>query len=105
MKTPVTTTGINHEGTNVPKQYVLEQNYPNPFNPTTNIHFAIPKEGDVSLKIYDVTGRLVQTYFDGTMKAGLYNAEVDASNMASGVYFYTLLAKDFVQTRKMIVLK
>jgi hypothetical protein len=105
IKAPVTLTGINHEGTEVPKQYVLEQNYPNPFNPTTNIHFAIPKEGDVSLKIYDVTGRLVQTYFDGTMKAGLYNAEVDASNMASGVYFYTLLAKDFVQTRKMIVLK
>jgi hypothetical protein len=105
MKVPVTTTGINHEGSQVPKQYVLEQNYPNPFNPTTNIHFAIPKEGDVSLKIYDVTGRLVQTYFDGTMKAGLYNAEVDASNLASGVYFYTLLAKDFVQTRKMIVMK
>lgn len=104
-KAPVTTTGINHEGSDVPKQYMLEQNYPNPFNPTTNIHFAIPKEGVVSLKIYDVTGRLVQTYFDGTMKAGLYNAEVDASNMASGVYFYTLLAKDFVQTRKMIVLK
>jgi hypothetical protein len=89
----------------VPAVYELEQNYPNPFNPTTNIKFAIPKDGSVSLKIYDAVGRLVGTYLDGFIKAGYYNAEVEASNFASGVYFYTLYAKDFVQTKKMILVK
>jgi hypothetical protein len=55
--------------------------------------------------MYDAVGRLVATYLDGFVKAGHYNAEVDASNMSSGVYFYTLYAKDFVQTKKMVVVK
>jgi len=83
----------------------LEQNYPNPFNPTTNIHFSIPKEGDVSLKVFNALGQIVGTYIDGNIKAGTYNAEIDGTNLSSGVYFYTLQAKDFVQTRKMILVK
>jgi hypothetical protein len=90
---------------NVPTVYSLSQNYPNPFNPTTNIKFSIPKNGNVSLKIYDITGAVVQTYVDGFMSAGTYNAEVDGSNLASGVYFYTLKTNDFQQTKKMILIK
>jgi hypothetical protein len=97
--------GINHNNNNVPDKYLLSQNYPNPFNPTTNIKFEIPKDGNISLKIYDITGAVVQTFVDGFIKAGTYNAEVDASNLASGVYFYTLKAADFFQTKKMILVK
>lgn len=106
VKTSVTyPLGVEHQNSQVPAVYELEQNYPNPFNPTTNIKFAVPKDGNVSLKIYDAVGRLVGTYLDGFIKAGYYNAEVEASNFASGVYFYTLYAKDFVQTKKMILVK
>ncbi len=97
--------GIHNENNGVPKTYTLEQNYPNPFNPTTNIHFSIPKDGEVSLKIYNTLGQLVATQLDGFVKAGNYNAEVDAANLASGTYFYTLSANDFVQTKKMILVK
>jgi len=90
---------------NVPTVYSLSQNYPNPFNPTTNIKFSLPKDGNVSLKIYDITGAAVQTYVDGFMSAGTYNAEIDASNLSSGVYFYTLKTNDFQQTKKMILIK
>lgn len=104
-KVPITLTGVINENSRIPKQYQLDQNYPNPFNPTTNIKFAIPKSGNASLKIYDAIGRLVAVYYDGFIKAGYYNAEVDASGLSSGVYFYTLYTTDFVQTKKMIVLK
>jgi hypothetical protein len=97
--------GITNQNSGVPVIYDLSQNYPNPFNPVTNIHFAIPKDGHVSLKVYNSLGQLVETYLDGTIKAGYYNAEVDASGWASGAYFYTLTAKDFIQTRKMILVK
>lgn len=105
IKRDIDITGISKQGTMIPVKYELSQNYPNPFNPTTNIQIAIPKGENVSFKIYDVTGRLVETYLDGFVKAGNYNIEVDASKYASGVYFYTLYTKDFVQTKKMIVLK
>jgi hypothetical protein len=98
-------TGINNENNGVPVKYVLEQNYPNPFNPTTNIHFSIPKDGNVSLKIYNTLGQLVATQLDGFVKAGNYNAEIEASDFASGVYYYTLSSKDFIQTKKMILVK
>lgn len=94
--------GNYHE---VPLSYSLSQNYPNPFNPTTNIKFSLPKDGFVSLKIYDITGAVVQTYLDGFVKAGTYHAEIDGSNLSSGVYFYTLKTNDFLQTKKMILIK
>jgi hypothetical protein len=96
---------VGNENNELPQKYGLSQNYPNPFNPVTNVKFAIPEAGDVSLKIYDVTGSLVAVYLDGFVKAGYYNAEIDGSNLSSGVYFYTLRAKDFVETKKMILVK
>ena len=83
----------------------LEQNYPNPFNPVTNIQFNIPNREFVSLKIYDVLGNEITTLINEEKLAGGYNVQFDASNLPSGVYFYTLAAGSFNQTRKMLLLK
>ena len=97
-------TGIENQGT-VALSYSLEQNYPNPFNPTTNIHFSIPKDGNVSLKFYDILGNEIATYVNGFMKAGIYNAEFNGSNYSSGVYFYKLVSGNFSETKRMILTK
>ncbi|HEY3250438.1 MAG TPA: Omp28-related outer membrane protein [Ignavibacteria bacterium] len=97
-------TGIINQN-ETPNVYNLEQNYPNPFNPTTNIKFTIPKDGNVTLKIYDMLGNEVETYLNEFVKAGVYKAEFDGSNLASGIYFYTLRASDFVDTKKMTLVK
>jgi hypothetical protein len=97
--------GITGNNNSVPKEYTLSQNYPNPFNPTTNIKFAVPRDGNASLKIYDILGNLVAVYYDGFLRAGSYNAEVDAANLASGIYFYTLRAGNFIETKKMSLIK
>ncbi|RPI17863.1 MAG: T9SS C-terminal target domain-containing protein [Ignavibacteriae bacterium] len=90
----------------IPADYSLSQNYPNPFNPSTNIHFSLPKESNVSLKIFDLTGREVAAYMNNSsLKAGEYNVEVDASSWSSGIYFYTLQANDFTATKKMMLVK
>ena len=104
MTEVVTPTGIGNNGTIV-SDYSLSQNYPNPFNPTTYIHFSIPKDGNTSLKFYDVLGNEVATYYNGFLKAGTYNAEFNGSTFSSGVYFYTLKAGDFVETKKMVLMK
>ncbi len=104
IQTPITATGVSNEEI-IPVKFELGQNYPNPFNPVTNIKFSIPKEGYASLKIYDVSGKLVATYLDEYVKAGHYNAEVDGRDLSSGTYFYTLKAGDFMETKKMILLK
>jgi hypothetical protein len=65
----------------------------------------VPEAGDVSLKVYDVSGRLVAVYLDGFVKAGYFNAEIEGTSWASGVYFYTLRAKNFAETKKMILVK
>ena len=88
----------------VPAVYSLSQNYPNPFNPSTTISYAVPKQSKVSLKIYSITGELVETLVDEVKNAGSYKLEW-APNLASGVYFYKISAGDFVQTKKMILLK
>jgi hypothetical protein len=98
-------TSVNDEKDGLPKVYELAQNCPNPFNPQTTIKFALPKESKVSLKIYDVLGREVMTLVDRTMSPGVYDVVLDASNIASGVYFYRLTAGEFVQTKKLVLLK
>lgn len=89
----------------IPESFSLEQNYPNPFNPYTRFKYSVPRDGDVSLKVYDALGNEVAVFTDGFMKAGQYNAEFDASSLGSGIYFYTLSAGDFKQTRKMVLIK
>ena len=92
---------------NFPDQmtYFLEQNYPNPFNPTTTIKFAISKESNVNLRIYNVLGELVSTLVNEQLKTGYHQYEFNATNFASGVYLYRIIAGDFVETRKMVLLR
>jgi len=98
-------TGISQLGSEVPKSYALYQNYPNPFNPTTKIKFDIPSSGNVQINIYDISGRLVSALVNKTMKAGKYEAEFDARNLSSGVYFYKLMSGKFTYTKKMVLVK
>lgn len=89
----------------VPAKFDLSQNYPNPFNPMTKINFDLPKDGLVSLKIFDMLGREVSTLVNEIRKAGYYIVEFNASNLSSGVYFYRITAGEFSSVKKMIVLK
>ncbi|HCN36239.1 MAG TPA: hypothetical protein DIS94_00810 [Bacteroidetes bacterium] len=97
----------NNENTSsvLPMGYELKQNYPNPFNPVTRISYSLPKNGFVKLKIYDITGKLVAQLVNQSQTAGNYIVDFDASNFASGTYFYKLEAENFVDTKKMILLK
>lgn len=101
--------GVHDPGTTVPSEYSLNQNYPNPFNPATIISFGLPKESFVSLKVYDVSGREVQTLINENRRAGNYSYSFDASStsggLPSGVYFYKIIASGFSDTKKMILLK
>ena len=89
----------------IPAEYTLSKNFPNPFNPRTTIKYAIPKSGEVSLIVYNLLGEEVTRLISENHQAGYHQVTWDASNMASGVYFYRLQAGDFVQTRKMVLLK
>ncbi|HMQ79744.1 MAG TPA: Omp28-related outer membrane protein [Ignavibacteria bacterium] len=97
-------TGVSNEN-EIASSYSLGQNYPNPFNPTTNFSFSIPKEQNVSLKFYNSMGQEVATYVDGFLKAGVYSVEFDGSSFTSGIYFYTLKTADYVETKKMMLVK
>ncbi|MEP0861174.1 MAG: T9SS type A sorting domain-containing protein [Ignavibacterium sp.] len=85
--------------------YSLEQNYPNPFNPSTKISWQSPVGGHQTLKVYDVLGNEVATLIDEEKSAGFYEIEFNASQLASGIYFYRLKAGSFVETKKMVLLK
>lgn len=100
-----TVTGISHNGSNVPGTYELKQNYPNPFNPVTKIQYSIPSASIVKITVYDITGRKMASLVNTFHNAGTYNVTFDGSNFASGVYFYMLEAKDFVNTKKMLLIK
>ena len=90
---------------NVPRLSSLAQNHPNPFNPVTTIKYSLSRSGDISLVIYNLLGEEVTRLSDSFHQAGEYEATWDASNVSSGIYFYRLRAGDFVQTRKMVLLK
>ena len=92
-------------GAGIPTRYVLDQNYPNPFNPSTTIQFGLPEAGKVSLDVFDMTGRRVATLVDESKTAGWHNVTFDASNLASGMYIYRIQSGDFIQTRKLILVK
>lgn len=97
--------GITQNGGNIPTEYALSQNYPNPFNPTTNIKFDLPKQGLVSLKVYDVVGKEVATLVNEVKSAGSYNVDFNGTNLSSGVYFYRLEADNFVDVKRMVLIK
>lgn len=90
---------------NIPDKFQLFQNYPNPFNPTTNIQFSIPKKSYVELEIFNALGESVDVLVSKELSAGTYNFDWNAYNLTSGIYFYRLEATDYVETRKMILVK
>ena len=89
----------------VPETYSLSQNYPNPFNPSTKINISIPKQGLVSLKIYDVLGKEIMTLINEQKTAGSYEVDFNGINLASGAYFYRLESSEFVDIKRMILIK
>ncbi len=89
----------------LPLEYSLEQNYPNPFNPTTTISYSIPSDNFVTIKLYDVLGNEVITLVNEQKQAGRYDMLFNASNIASGVYYYQINSGTFAQTRKLMLLK
>jgi hypothetical protein len=89
----------------IPASYSLEQNYPNPFNPTTNIRFSIPEAGLVTVKIFNILGQEVTTLVNGFKNAGTYNVDFNASNLSSGVYFYSISTQNYSSTKKMMLMK
>jgi len=97
-------TGIG-DGKEMPKEFSLSQNYPNPFNPTTVIRYSILSTSLVTLKIYDVLGREIATLLNEEKPAGKYEVNFDASRLSSGLYIYRITAGNFVDTKKMILMK
>lgn len=89
----------------LPIKYEMAQNYPNPFNPATVINFTIPEAGNVSLKVYNSLGQEVATLVNEYMTPSNYKVDFNASNLSSGVYFYTIKADNFSQTKKMMLIK
>ncbi len=111
--------GVKYASNEIPKEFNLHQNYPNPFNPATKIKFAIPTPlsppftkggwtksgGFVTLKIYDILGREIATLINQQLKAGVYEAEWNATNYPSGVYFYHLTVEEYTECKKMVLIK
>jgi len=89
----------------VPREIQLAQNYPNPFNPSTTLQYSITKSSHVVLEVFNVLGQSVARLVDGQLNAGTYRVTFDASRLSSGVYLYRLKAGDFVQTKKMVLMK
>ena len=97
--------GVEGERVGIPAEFSLSQNHPNPFNPVTTIEFSLPAMGYTLLTIYNLRGQEIAKLVSGEIQAGYHKVNWNASNFASGIYFYRLQAGDFVQTRKMVLLK
>jgi hypothetical protein len=89
----------------IPENISLSQNYPNPFNPSTRIEYSIPQSGLVTIKIYDILGREVATLVNEEKQRGVYSISFDATGLSSGIYFYRIQFENFVQTKKLTLLK
>jgi hypothetical protein len=89
----------------VPTKFILHQNYPNPFNPSTKIIYSVPKISKVVIKIFDVLGNEIETLVNEDKPAGEYEIEFVGDGSTSGIYFYQIKAGEFIQTRKMILIK
>lgn len=91
--------------TDLPTSFVLKQNYPNPFNPETKIQFGLPEDSNVKLEIFNLQGQIVATLIDGTFSAGFHTAGFDATSYPSGVYFYKIVAGNFTEIKRMLLVK
>jgi outer membrane protein assembly factor BamB len=100
-----TTTSIRQISSTIPDKFELKQNYPNPFNPTTLINIQIQQSCEVRLVVYDILGKEVAVLVNQKLKPGNYNVSWNAEKFSSGVYFYRLVAGNYIDTKKMIILK
>ena len=98
-------TAVDNNQNPLPSNYALSQNFPNPFNPTTTIKYSVPKAGLVTIKVYDILGREVTTLVNEQKTVGNYEVQFNAAKLASGVYFYRMQAGDFVDIKKLLLLK
>lgn len=96
-------TGVDNE--TIPRTFTLKQNYPNPFNPTTTISYSVPEKSFVSLVITDLLGRKITELVNEEKTQGSYTISFNAKGLSSGIYFYTLTSGNFIQTKKMLLMK
>jgi len=96
---------VNNTSENIPINYFLSQNYPNPFNPSTTIKFALPKAADVKVAVYDITGKELEVLVNERLHSGTYQTIWNGERFSSGVYFYKIQTDDFVQSKRMLLIK
>lgn len=95
----------NNQLDNIPLEYSLQQNYPNPFNPSTNIRYEVPRKSMVNINIYNILGEKVIELVHEEKNAGFYEITWNANNLSNGVYIYTMRSGNFVDSKKLILLK
>lgn len=95
----------NEVNIGIPEKFELSQNYPNPFNPSTQINFNLPVDGNVSLKLFDMSGKEISTLVNEVKTAGYYSVSFNAGNLPSGVYFYSIVSNNFSAVKKMMLVK
>ena len=105
LKSEVGPIGINSYSNEIPGRYELDQNFPNPFNPVTKISYSLPQNSYVKINVYNAAGMLVTTLVDSFETAGNKTISFTASELPSGVYFYTLQAGEYYESKKMILVK
>jgi hypothetical protein len=98
-------TSLHEHSSSIPESLALSQNYPNPFNPSTTISFALPESGQVNLTIYNMMGQRVKSVVSTQMQAGYHSVKVDASQLSSGFYIYTLSTSSGTLSKKMLLVK
>ncbi|MBE2257020.1 MAG: VCBS repeat-containing protein [Ignavibacteria bacterium] len=96
---------INKYSNEIPLQFTLEQNFPNPFNPETKINFSVKENSNVKLVVSDINGKEVQTLLKSNLTPGSYEVVFNGKNMSSGVYYYTLIADNFISSKRMVLIK
>lgn len=97
--------GINQIGEKIPSAYSLKQNYPNPFNATTRVNYSLPKSSDVKLIIYNIQGKEIKILVNEKQSEGNYEVLFNTEDLPSGIYFYRLIAGEYIETKKMILIK
>ncbi|MDD5360808.1 MAG: M14 family zinc carboxypeptidase [Ignavibacteria bacterium] len=98
-------TGIGNINPETPGKYSLEQNYPNPFNPSTQINYSVPKDGMVKITVFDLLGREIRSLVNDFKKAGFYSVDFDGSSLSSGFYFYKMESGNYIESKKMMLVK
>lgn len=101
----VITASVDDRNKTSPNSFTLYQNFPNPFNPATQISFYVPTAQSITIKLFDLLGNEVTTLVDGKISAGVHSVQFDGNRLSSGIYLYKLEAVDFVEVKKLVLIK